>query len=157
MLFTDATWAEASAFRKAIAQPYVPWRCVGWTDEVITFWVFQARDADHCGNLPDGLLVAGPEMLLCVIDQLPPDCFSVYVMRSGTQDDGPAALLRLAGLWSQEGAGGNTMGREYWYRTDEGEMRPCSRVQQYLPNHAPLELAFAAGATGRSDGGPART
>ncbi|GJH22662.1 hypothetical protein CBA19CS22_38990 [Caballeronia novacaledonica] len=144
MLFTDATWAEANAFRKAIAQPYVPWRCVGWTDEVMTFWIFQVHDSNLRGSLPDGLLVVGPEMLVSVIDQLSPNSFSVYVMRSGTQES-PAALLRLAELWCQKGAGANTTGREYWYRTEEDEVRPCSRVQQFLPNHAPLELVYAGG------------
>ncbi|NUX98886.1 hypothetical protein [Paraburkholderia youngii] len=139
MLFTDANWAEASASRRAIAKPYQPWRCVGWTDEEVCFWVFPERGTNQSDDLPDGLLVVGPEVLLDVIAQMPADTFSVYVLQPGSQGRA-AGLRRLLGLYSQTAISATAL--DYWYRTEEGDLYPCSRLQSYMPNDAPLNLAF---------------
>jgi hypothetical protein len=149
MLFTDATWAESSAFRRAIAKPYQPWRCVGWTDEGICFWVFPKRETRQSSELPDGLLVVGPEVLIDIVAQMSPDALSVYVLQPGDQGR-PAELQRLTELWSQPRLD-DTM-PDYWYRTGEGDLRPCSRLQHHVPNDAPLELAITLDAQACSDG-----
>lgn len=141
MLFTDANWAEFSTSQIAIAKPYQPWRCVGWTDEEVCFWIFPEREANQAGDLPDGLLVVGPEVLLDAIAQLPPDGFSVYVLQPGSQGR-PAGLGRLTGLYSQSAVAATAL--DYWYRTAEGDLHPCARRQKYVPNDAPLILAFAS-------------
>lgn len=141
MLFTDANWAESSTSRMAIAKPYQPWRCVGWTDEEVCFWIFPEREANQAGDLPDGLLVVGPEVLLDAIAQMPPDGFSVYVLQPGSQGRA-AGLGRLTGLYSQPAVAATAL--DYWYRTAEGDLYPCSRHQKYVPNDAPLNLAFAS-------------
>ncbi|CAG9222350.1 MULTISPECIES: hypothetical protein [Paraburkholderia] len=148
MLFTDAKWAESSDFRKAIAKPYQPWCCVGWTDEAVCFWVFPDHASNLAGELPDGLLVAGPHVLLDVIGQMAPTTFSVYVMQVGIEGR-PVALQQVTGLWSQPGVNG--LPPDYWYRTDEGDLVPCSRFQQHVPGDAPLELAFGPEGLGCSD------
>ncbi|NUX57664.1 hypothetical protein [Paraburkholderia youngii] len=140
MLFTDANWVESSASRRAIAKPYQPWRCVGWTDEEVCFWVFPERDANQAGGLPDGLLVVGPEVLLDVIAQMPPDAFSVYVLHPGSQGRA-AGLARLTGLYSQPAVAATAL--DYWYRTGVDDLRPCSILQSCVRNDAPLKLAFA--------------
>lgn len=141
MLFTDANWAESSTSRMAIAKPYQPWRCVGWTDEEVCFWIFPEREANQAGDLPDGLLVVGPEVLLDAIAQMPPGGFSVYVLQPGSQGRA-AGLGRLTRLYSQSAAAAPAL--DYWYRTGEGDLHPCSRRQKYVPNDAPLKLAFAS-------------
>lgn len=139
MLFTDANWAESNASRNAIAKPYQPWRCVGWTDEDVCFWVFPEQDADQSVDLPDGLMVVGPEVLLDVIAQMPADGFSVYVMEVGSQGREPE-LKRLTGLYSQPDVSAGAL--DYWYRTGVDDLRPCSTLQS-TRNEGPLKLVFA--------------
>jgi hypothetical protein len=151
MLFTDANWAETSFIGCAIAKPYQPWRCVGWTDDSICFWVLPGRESNRSGMLPDGLLVVGPEVLLDVVGQMPPDAFSVYVMDASAEGQQPAArILRLTGLWSQPRI--STTARDYWYKTAEGDFRPCSRLQDEVPNDVHLQLVLNLAA--QECGGP---
>jgi hypothetical protein len=138
MLFTDANWAESSGFRRALAKPYQPWRCVGWTDESICFWVFPERESNQSGTLPDGLLVAGPEVLLEVVGQISPDGFSVYVMDANPDGESSARMQRLTALWNQPPT--DATAGDYWYRTEEGKIRPCSRRRGSRPDDAPMEL-----------------
>jgi len=140
MLFTDANWAESSAFRRAIAKPFQPWRCVGWTDDTICFWIFPALESKRTGALPDGLLVVDPEALLDITGQLSPGSFSVYVMDARDEGRPSVCMRRLTGLLSQQPI--DSSARDFWYRTAEGDLRPCSRLQHHLPNDAPLKLAL---------------
>ncbi|WP_175773323.1 hypothetical protein [Paraburkholderia phenazinium] len=140
MLFTDANWADSSSVQRAIARPYQPWRCVGWTDDAVCFWVFPERESNRSGMLPDGLLVVDPEVLLDVVAQMSPDAFSVYVMDTSSDSEPAARMRRLTGLWSQ--ARTNTAALGYWYTTSEGKIRPCSRRQGRAPDDAPLHLAL---------------
>jgi hypothetical protein len=112
---------------------------VGWTDEEVCFWVFPEHGTNQSGDLPDGLLVVGPEVLLDVIAQMPPNTFSVYVLQPGSHA-GAAGLKRLTGLYSQPGITATAL--DYWYRTGEGDLRPCSRLQTLVPSDATLKLAF---------------
>jgi hypothetical protein len=150
MLFTDENWAEASSFRRALARPYQPWRCVGWTDDSTCFWVFPARESNRSGTLPDGLLVVDPEVLLDVAGQITPGAFSVYVMGANPDGEPAARMQRLTGLWSQPRV--DPKARDYWYRTEEGDFRPCSRLQGSVPNDVPLQLVLRLDAEDR--GGP---
>lgn len=150
MLFTDANWAESSSFRRAIAKPYQPWRCVGWTDDSICFWVFPARESNRSGMLPDGLLVVDPEVLLDVVAQMLPDAFSVYVMDANQDGETPARMERLIGLWSKPPT--STTARDYWYRTEEGKIRPCSRGQGTTPDDASMHLVLELDVLGYDPG-----
>ena len=141
MLFTDANWAESSAFRLAIAKPFQPWRCVGWTDDTICFWVFPASESGQPGALPDGLLVVDPAALLDTASQLTPDSFSVYVMEAPAEGRPAARMQRVTGLLTQQRINASVC--DYWYRTQEGDLHPCSRLQHHLPNDAPLQLALS--------------
>jgi hypothetical protein len=140
MLFTDANWAESSSFRRAIAKPYQPWRCVGWTDDSICFWVFPARESNRSGMLPDGLLVVDPEVLLDVVAQMSPDAFSVYVMDANPDGKPAARMQRMTGLWGQPRT--STTASDYWYRTEEGKIHPCSRRQGSAPDDAQMQLVL---------------
>lgn len=151
MLFTDENWAETSFLGRAVAKPYQPWRCVGWTDDSICFWVLPGRQSNRSGTLPDGLLVVGPEVLLDVVGQMPPDAFSVYVMDANAEEQQPAArILRLTGLWSQPRI--NTTARSYWYQTEEGDFRSCSRLQEKIPGDSHLQQVLNL--VGQRSGGP---
>jgi hypothetical protein len=141
MLFTDVNWAESSTFRRAIAKPYRPWRCVGWTDDSICFWVFPARASNRAGTLPDGLLVVDPETLRDVVEQISPDAFSVYVMDANVDGQPRAQMRRLTGLWWSQPRIDPTA-RDYWYKTEEGQFRPCSRLQGSDPDDVPLQLVL---------------
>ncbi|MGF6241845.1 MULTISPECIES: hypothetical protein [Paraburkholderia] len=140
MLFTDANWAESSAFRRAIAKPFQPWRCVGWTDDTICFWVFPAPQSDRTGALPDGLLVVDPAALLDIASELTSGSFSVYVMDAPAEDRPSARMQRVTGLLTQQQI--IAPAYDYWYRTEEGDLHPCSRLRHRLPNDAPLQLAL---------------
>ncbi|MGF6414863.1 hypothetical protein [Paraburkholderia sp. MM5482-R1] len=140
MLFTDANWAESSAFRRAIAKPFLPWRCVGWTDDTICFWVFPASESDRPGTLPDGLLVVDPAALLDIASHLTPGSFSVYVMDAPAEGRPSARMQRVTGLLTQQQINAPTY--DYWYRTGEGDLNHCSRLQHHLPNDAPLQIAL---------------
>lgn len=141
MLFTDANWAESSASRNAIAKPYQPWRCVGWTDEDICFWVFPERTADQSVDLPDGLMVVGPQVLLDVVVQMPPDAYTIYVMETGSQGRAPE-LKRLTALYSQTSLLAKVT--DYWYRTGVDDLRPCSMLQSPVRNDGQLNRVFTA-------------
>jgi hypothetical protein len=140
MLFTDANWVESSSVQRAIARPYQPWRCVGWTDDSICFWVFPERESNRSGMLPDGLLVVDPEVMLDVVTQMSPDAFSVYVMDTSSGREPDARMRRLTGVWSQSRT--NTAAPAYWYTTTEGEFLPCSRRQGRAPDDAPMRLVL---------------
>lgn len=127
MLLTDERWAECHPIRRAIARPYQPWRCVGWTDETLNFLVVISRNLRDHASLPDGWLIGGPEALIESVSQCVPGSFSVYVLDRAA-DDARVDLCRVTGIWRerQEKQGDEPW---IWYSTDSGELRPCSRVR----------------------------
>jgi hypothetical protein len=142
MLFTDANWGELNASRRAIAKPYQPWRCVGWTDEEVCFWVFPEREANQEVDFPDGLLIAGAKTLIDVIAQMPSDSFSVYALESSSR--GLAASMRkVTGLYSQPTNAETEL--DYWYRTEQDDLCPCAALQSSLRDEESLKIVFAHG------------
>jgi hypothetical protein len=139
MLFTDASWAETSATRRAIAKPYQPWRCVGWTEDEVCFWVFPKHDAAEASDLPDGLMVVGPEALIEVIAQMPADAYSVHAFQSGSESRA-VGLVAVTGLFSQPSASAKV--QQYWFRTEKGALCACSSVQSSARDDVPLNLIF---------------
>ncbi|MGF6755637.1 hypothetical protein P3T16_003043 [Paraburkholderia sp. GAS42] len=139
MLVTDTTWAESHPVRRCLVEPYQAWRCVGWTSEMLNFWVVAARGQQAGKHLPDGWLVGGPEALLEIAPKLAPLAFSVYVLDSAA-DGRPAGLCQVTGIWRERGPAGRPAW--FWYRTREGEFRPCSRFQFTAGSEAELECAL---------------
>lgn len=129
MLVTDTSWAESHPVRKAIAQPYQVWRCVGWTDEVLNFLVVSARNLSNGIDLPDGWLIGGPDALMELAAQIEPASFSVYALDL-VADNGPARLRLVTGIWREKEPVGIVL--RLWYSTDNGEMRPCSRADRHI-------------------------
>nr|WKF60759.1 hypothetical protein HUO10_005281 [Paraburkholderia busanensis] len=142
MLVTDTSWAESHPVRKAIAQPYQAWRCVGWTDEVVNFLVVSAHNVSDGIDLPDGWLIGGPDALMELAAQIEPASFSVYVLDL-VAENGRARLRKVTGIWGEKERVG-TMWR-LWYSTDSGEMKPCSRADRHIPPPDDLVCALVLG------------
>jgi hypothetical protein len=135
MLVTDTSWVESHPARRAIVEPFQAWRCVAWTDDVPNFLVFISRDHADNAELPDGCVVAGPEALLDATTQLEAGTFSVYVMVR-SPDGGAAHLSQVTGIWRErEPMGALTW---FWYGTEAGELKPCSRAQGNLETRPEL-------------------
>jgi hypothetical protein len=129
MLVTNTDWADSA--RRDLAKSYQAWKCVAWTRETPNFWVIADNGAP---DEPDGWLVAGPQVLLDVVEDLEPGTFAVYV--HDPVGKGGARLSRVTSLWRE---GDPADGASLWYANDLGELRPCA-PSQLLPR-AKLELA----------------
>ena len=127
MLVTDTTWAESHPVRRALADPYQAWRCVGWTSETMNFLIVAARNARSHGQLPDGWLVGGPEALLEAAAQMETGSFSVYVVGRAT-DDGNVSFGQVTGIWRERNQTGDVP--SFWYAISNGEPKPCSRFRR---------------------------
>ncbi|WP_174914889.1 hypothetical protein [Burkholderia lata] len=124
--------------------PYQAWRCVGWTDETLSFLVVASRDRRDDASLPDGWLISGPEALVEVVSQWESGSFAVYVL-DRTAADGRMHLDRVTGIWSEHQA--EESGVSWlWYSTSRGEMRPCAHIRAHLGPRRELvnELNFDA-------------
>lgn len=127
MLLTDDSWAESRAARQALAKPFQAWRCVGWIDEGPSFLVVATREICADVRLPDSWLVDSPETLLDAASQLKSDAISVFALDRAT-DGARVEISRVTGIWRER----DPLIREdgmpwFWYTTDRGEMKPCSR------------------------------
>lgn len=121
MLVTRTVWADECR-RRRLAESVQAWRCVGWTDETLNFWVVSLDVQPH---EPSGWLVDGPETLLEVAEELGPGTFAVYVIDRPT--NGTARLCQVTGLWREGRTAEDASG--FWYANDAGELRPCSPAQ----------------------------
>lgn len=142
MLVTDTSWAESHPVRKAIAQPYQVWRCVGWTDEVLNFLVVSAHNVSDGIDLPDGWLIGGPDALMELAAQIEPAGFSVYVLDLVAEND-PVRLRQVTGIWREKEPVETIL--RLWYSTDSGEMRPCSRADRHIQPPDDLVCALVLG------------
>lgn len=124
MLFTDSSWEEPHPIKKRLMQPFLPWRCVGWSDATPNFFVVaSSRGADW---RPDGWVVDGAEALIQLVLQLGDVSFSVHLL-ARSEDDASVTLCRVSGLW-QEAEGNDKGVVNYWYSTADGETRRCLPV-----------------------------
>ena len=141
MLLTSTSWAESHPVRKALVQPYQSWRCIGWTDETLKFWIALARDTPEDEHLLDGWLVDGPEVLLEVVAQLKPASYAVYAL-DGTSGGEGMRFCRVTGIWRECEQRGTVSA--YWYRTADGVTRPCWRGLDHpaVPPRLENELAL---------------
>jgi hypothetical protein len=123
MLVTDASWAECHPMRRAVARPYLPWRCVAWTDETPTFLAIASRSRVEEPHLPDGWLIDGPDALLEAAAAWTPESYSVYVLGRGASG-GDTLPCRVTGIWRELEASDGARGA-LWYSTGAGDMKPC--------------------------------
>ncbi|CAE6829451.1 hypothetical protein [Paraburkholderia haematera] len=127
MLVTDTSWAEFHPVRRALADPYQAWRCVGWTSETMNFLIVASPGARSHVQLPDGWLVGGPEALLEATAQMEKGSFSVYVVGRAT-DDGNVSFDQVTGIWRERNQMGDVP--SFWYAIGGGEPQPCSRFRR---------------------------
>jgi len=139
MLLTDASWAEPNSVRSALAKPFHAWRCMGWTDESPSFLVICTRDQDGNAPWPDSWMVDGPETLLDVVPQLEASAIAVYVL-DRTEDGVSVEINRVTGIWREQDRASGARGPWFWYTTDGGEMKPCTRGQLAHGNGMPASL-----------------
>ncbi|HEX7931911.1 MAG TPA: hypothetical protein VF573_02385 [Paraburkholderia sp.] len=111
--------------KKRLLQPLLPWRCVGWSDLTLNFFVVASSGgADYAS--PDGWVVDGAEALIELILHLGDVSFSVHLL-ARNEADASVTLCRVSGLWQEVQAKDADVVR-YWYSTDDGEPRPCSPI-----------------------------
>jgi hypothetical protein len=125
MLFTDSSWEEPHPMKKRLMQPLLPWRCVGWSDLTLNFFVVASAGGADCAS-PDGWVVDGAEALIELVLQLGDVSFSVHLL-ARNEADASVTLCRVSGLWTEVRARDADVVR-YWYSTTDGETRPCSPV-----------------------------
>ena len=146
MLLTDVSWAESHPVRQTHAEPYQAWRCVGWIDEGPSFLVIPTRQIRADMRLPDSWLMDCPETLLAAASQLTLDAISVFALDRAAEG-GQVEISRVTGIWRESDRSTDDDARRwFWYTTDRGEMRPCSRGRFPDSNGVPPgfvnEMAF---------------
>lgn len=144
MLLTDRIWEESQPIKRALAQPYQAWCCVGLTDEASSFLVVTARDNSEDVQLPDSWVVDGPAALFALVAQLNLNTVSVYVVDRAT-DGRRVKLSRVTGIWRERDRfGGEAVAPWFWYGTDCGEMKPClyGQLVEDVPTDLVCELLF---------------
>ena len=146
MFLTDVSWAESCSERQTMAEPFQAWRCIGMIDEGPSFLVIPTREIRADARLPDSWLMDCPETLLAAAEQLTSDAISVFALDRGV-DGEQVEISRVTGIWRETDP--STKSEEipwFWYTTDRGEMKPCSRRRGLTSNGAPQgfvnELAF---------------
>lgn len=125
MLFTESSWEEPHPIKKRLMQPLLPWRCVGWSDFTLNFFVVASSGGADCAS-PDGWVVDGAEALIELVLHLGDVTFSVHLL-GRNEDDASVTLCQVSGLWREVQAKDSDV-VSYWYSTDDGETRPCSPV-----------------------------
>ncbi|CAB3691995.1 hypothetical protein LMG27174_03218 [Paraburkholderia rhynchosiae] len=109
--------------KKRLMQPLLPWRCVGWSDLTVNFFVVASAGGEDCAS-PDGWVVDGAEALIELVLQLGDVSFSVHLLARGDAD-ASVTLCRVSGLWQEVQAEDSDV-VHYWYSTTDGETRRCS-------------------------------
>lgn len=129
MLFTDSSWEELHPFKRAVLQPLLGWRCIGWSDHTLNFFVVASPGREDL-FAPDGWVVDGAEALIELVSHLDDVGFSVYLM-ARKDADASITLCRVCALWKEvEAKGSDASG--YWYSTADGPARPCSPLRSAL-------------------------
>lgn len=125
MLFTNTDWEESHPTKRTLLQPLVPWRCVGWSDLTLNFFVVASSGSEDLAS-PDGWVVDGAEALIELVLHLGDVHFAVHVM-GRKEVDASVTLCQVNGLWKEvEVNDSDVVG--YWYSTTDGQTRPCSPV-----------------------------
>jgi hypothetical protein len=125
MLFTDSSWEESHPVKRTLLHPLLPWRCIGWSDLTLNFFVVASSGRGNFAS-PDGWIVDGPEALIELVLHLGDVSFSVHLL---ARDDADASvtLCRVSALWRElEVKDSDVEG--YWYSTIDGRTRPCSPI-----------------------------
>lgn len=141
MLVTDTDWENTHPMRRPQVEFFKAWRFMAWTGDTSSFWVIPSRNLRNSTNHPDGWLVDGPEALLEAAAELEPGTFAVYVLVAA-EDDGAARLRQVTGLWRMDDPAASPA--YFWYATDTGGLRPCTRSAPIPGNRFELvrELIF---------------
>jgi hypothetical protein len=125
MLFTDSSWEEPHPIKRTLLQPLLPWRCIGWSDLTLNFFVVASSGRADFAS-PDGWVVDGPEALIDLVSHLGDLSFSVHLL-ARNEDDASVTLCEVSALWKEiEVKGSDDVG--YWYSTIDGQTRPCSPI-----------------------------
>ena len=125
MLFTNSDWEESHPIKRTLLQPLLPWRCVGWSDLTLNFFVVSSSGSEDLAS-PDGWLVDGAEALIELVLHLGDVRFAVLVM-ARKEADASVTLCQVSGLWREVEVKDSDV-EGYWYSTTDGQTRPCSPV-----------------------------
>ncbi|WP_156516559.1 hypothetical protein [Paraburkholderia caribensis] len=115
-------------------QPLLGWRCIGWSDHTLNFFVVASPGR---GDLfaPDGWVVDGAEALVELVAHLDDVGFSVYLM-ARNDTDASITLCRVSALWKEIEAKDSDV-EVYWYSTADGQARPCSAIRSRMDDAKP--------------------
>lgn len=125
MLFTDSSWEEPHPVKKRLMQPLLSWRCVGWSDFTLNFFVVASSGGEDRAS-PDGWVVDGAEALIELLLHLGDVGFSVHLL-ARNETNASVTLCRVSALWQEVAVDDSDVVR-YWYSTTDGETRRCSAV-----------------------------
>jgi hypothetical protein len=106
-------------------QPLLPWRCIGWSDLTLNFFVVASSGRGNFAS-PDGWVVDGAEALIELVSHLGDLGFSVHLL-ARKEADASITLCRVSGLWKELEVDGANVAA-YWYSTTDGRTRPCSPI-----------------------------
>lgn len=110
-------------------RPFLAWRCVGWSDQTLNFFVVPCPGSVQ-RDMSDGWVVDGADALVEIAAQLSPGDYSVHLVARREKDDA-LTFCRVTALWRRSSK--ERMGRpSYWYSTDDGQTRACSPVDSAL-------------------------
>lgn len=125
MLFTDSSWEEPHPIKRTLLQPLLPWRCIGWSDLTLNFFVVASSGRADFAS-PDGWVVDGAEALIELVSNLGDLSFSVHLF-ARKEADASVTLCEVSALWKElEAKDSDAVG--YWYSTTDGQTRPCSPI-----------------------------
>ncbi|MFL9905668.1 hypothetical protein [Paraburkholderia sp. RL17-337-BIB-A] len=106
-------------------QPLLPWRCIGWSDLTLNFFVVASSGRADFAS-PDGWVADGAEALIELVSNLGDVSFSVHLL-ARDETDASVTLCRVSALWKElEVKDSDVVG--YWYSTTDGQTRPCSPI-----------------------------
>lgn len=125
MLFTNSDWEDFNPYKRMLLQPLRPWRCIGWSDLTLNFFVVASSGGADFAS-PDGWVVDGPEALIELVLHLGDLSFSVHLLARG-ESDASVTLCRVSALWKEHKVtDSDVVG--YWYSTSDAQTRPCSPI-----------------------------
>ncbi|MFL9987299.1 hypothetical protein [Paraburkholderia sediminicola] len=111
--------------KRTLLQPLLPWRCIGWSDLTLNFFVVASSGRGNFAS-PDGWVVDGPEALIELVSHLSDSSFSVHLL-ARKEADASVTLCRVSALWKElEVKDSDVVG--YWYSSTDGQTRPCSPI-----------------------------
>ncbi|MFP6557068.1 hypothetical protein WJ542_01820 [Paraburkholderia sp. B3] len=142
MLVTNPNWMDLKPAKRLPSESLQPWRYVLWTDDTPNFCLTLSHGLRKTGDMPDGVLAAGPEALLDAIEEFGYRDITVYVL-DYESNQSAVRLCRVTGIWRERDLAGGISG--FWYSTDSGELKPCFRPHSVPVTKLERVIELAAG------------